>query len=403
MRPKALTRIVAILLALLLLPTSALAITYQELVNQVAAAAGTATITLDTDVIQDISAPGALILRNDKGAIITIDGGGNHLTGLWIGEGIFSFLNVTILGDDVAPGMLVESDGAGNVVDITLGSDVTVLAGLNWGGTWADDLKSSIELTALNGGTVHFQSDAVHLMDWQADAVHMSASGGGTVVLQATSTPVPLAIDPKVPLGENGLPAGVVLAPGTYVYAQDTDFLAHGDEGFALLWLMGTEVEAEEEAPEGGGTIANHVTRQVVNDIEGSPLYLYMIYSNGRSVEARLYDGDGSKVTFKQLLIDIGRGRGTMFRMRTTPSHDTLALGVTVDALRYLSKVGRSQYTVIRVQNGGEYRSPYVDYDVALLLALAEAAGLSADTELYLTGPDDDIMIRSADGTLTKL
>ncbi|MCL2545558.1 MAG: hypothetical protein FWE77_06515, partial [Clostridia bacterium] len=139
--------------------------------------------------------------------------------------------------------------------------------------------------------------------------------------------------------------------------------------------------------------------RQELNRLVSSPFHLFQLYLSSMSYDARLY-GDGEKVTFKQWLINMGGGN-TMVRSRTSGEYDELALSITVGALTRL--VYSARVTVLRVVNGRSPDAPYADYDTALLLALALAAGLADDVELYLAGPDADIMIRNADGTLTKL
>ena len=385
MKSKALVRVVAVLLALLLLPTSAFALTYNEVAALVYNAKEDLTINLG-----ELDNPEGWImtwaddfgwLENHHGVTITIDGDGRTISGMEILAGVFRIMNATIearsyeeewggeLFEYRVSGLLAMAI-EGNVIDLTFAKDVIINK------PDEDSWLATVTLAAFDGSSLFFQNEGGALgevyegsWDWVNDD-------------------------------------GIFEHIGSMIEVIDGYLRAHGEAGHIIEhWEDEDGVWHVRIIPltQGEPLGETRPQRQNVNGIEGSPFHLFKLYANGRSVDAGLYDGDGNKVTFKQRLMKLDGGQGTMFRMRTTPSHDSLALGITVDALRYLLKVGRSQYTVLRVQNGGEYQSPYVDYDVALLLALAEAAGLSGDTMLYLTGPDDDIMIRSADGTLTKL
>jgi len=126
---------------------------------------------------------------------------------------------------------------------------------------------------------------------------------------------------------------------------------------------------------------------------------LYSMFLNYGSLDARLYNGDtGEKVLFKEKLS--GSKGALVVTMETADVYGSLALGITPKALEKLLAYG---ITTIRVSNGRDAAGGYVEYDVKTLLDWATAAGLDENDELYLTGPEADIMLRNKDGTLTKI
>jgi len=402
MKPRALVRVVAILLVLLfVVPSSALAITYAELAQIVAAATQDTTIVLDSDLYQmytfDTDAgkyndDNIVWLEGKNGITITIDGNGHTITGMNILSGIYRILNAVITSEDYfvyipggdnhesgyygfqSLGIQAISFGEGNVIDLTLESTVTIeqsYQAMAPGDTEQYTIPT-LDFWAFDNGSVYFKSEA---------EVPISAELWST--------------DPNDPWVGFGIEILYALGGEGYTcdFWQDAEGVTH------LTLVPGTvqqETEAKEEAP----PPPPRPVREVVNRLEGSPYYLFRVYISGASINATLYDdATGEKIAFKQKLLNLGNGN-TGIRMRTTALGDPLALGITVKALKYM--VARN-VTTLFVVNGAERDSDSVTYDTSLLLALAIAAGLEDNVELYLTGPDDDIMIRSADGTLTKL
>jgi len=173
-----------------------------------------------------------------------------------------------------------------------------------------------------------------------------------------------------------------------------------------LLFVMPTLALASGKggADPSGPAATPFVDRQIVNRLEGSPFYLNRIYLSGTSLDAKLYNGaSGEIVAFKEWFVDLGYGN-TMIRMRSGGTYNQLAFGITVRAIKWLIA---SKVTVLRVINGWDNEhvpAPSVDYDMDVLLELAQAAELGEDQELYFTGLHDDIMLRDQkNGALTKL
>jgi len=148
--------------------------------------------------------------------------------------------------------------------------------------------------------------------------------------------------------------------------------------------------------------------RPGVGHLVGSNKYMYKLYINYQPIAAKLYGhGDtGESVLFKQILFLIPGGYGVT--MQTFFEHESLALGITVGAIKQLLDLGFENpgVSLIRVVNGLYGDSPQ-EYDLRILLALAQEAGLDDDAELYIAGPEADIMLRAVDGegnvTFTKL
>jgi len=343
-----LTRVIAILLVLLLLPTAAFALTYSELVVAVRSATTNQTFTLTADVDQVWGDPNFEWLENYEGVTITIDATGRTVTGLGIWAGIYEIIGGTFVATDTPEYTAgIEMWNFGEVVSLTLDHTVDL----------DSTLGSALFFVVEDGGVFNFVSSTALVNDDAFIAVN-----------------------------------------GEQIFVDE---LTVDEYGNIVLSVTAPKWEDQEE----GTPPEPRPERQVVNKLVGSPYYLYRLYLTGMSYDVRLYDGDGNKVAFRQRLVNVGGG-DTLVGLQTTPMFDELGMGITVGALKRLVNVAR--VTVLRVTNG---RAPadftFVDYDTGVLLALALAAGLDDDVELYLTGADDDIMIRTVDAegnvTLTKI
>lgn len=387
MKKALLLRVLSVLVILaMVVPSSAMAITYQELFDQVYSATEDTTITLDEDMYQSLNDLNYLYLLNGTGVTITIDGNGHTIHGMDILHGIFRIINATIAGDDENVGLAAGAWFPGSEIDLTLDSSVKVLDSVSSSSSLP---YYSVAIGADAGGEVRFQNGA----QWLAGAASELFNYGGKVVLssqQGTTTPFEVFVDSTTVLGANGLPEGVEIAAGTKVGQYQLDVDANGD-GMLRFVLEGPA--AEESKP----VARTSVDREIVNGLAGSPFYLKRVYLHYMTQEISLYVGSDMTL-FRQNLYDIGGA--TMMRLRPLKKTDDLTLSVTRGALEVLVRAG---VNVLRVANGAEKGDPFVDYDTRILLKALEDAKLDGTTQVRISGPTADFMVVGTDGTLTKM
>ena len=116
------------------------------------------------------------------------------------------------------------------------------------------------------------------------------------------------------------------------------------------------------------------------------------LFINYYRLDAMLYDDEtGENILFLGTASRLG-GRRYAVTMHTALEYGSLALSISPKTVKYLLGV---YITTIRIADGRyAQEEDYVEYDLRALREWAKENGIDAEATLYLTGPNDEIIVK---------